>query len=209
MNGTHPDLYWLCGTRQEQLRQWLADVPDGTHVVWFYHNRYNNSRYFDYSAADMRGSSDFVPVAEMADGAIFKIDRSYTPRPGSPLSVYESIVSGGFGEPVLRSTFDIHLEGATLTYLKEPCVAEDVAAKFFLHVVPRNEADLPAARRRLQSSFDNLDFTFSRKGAIWDGKCLGVVTLPDYEIARIRTGQFIRDPGGSKELWEAKIPVIE
>ena len=197
----------VCGTRQEQLRQWLADVPDGTHVVWFYHNRYN-SRYFDYSAADMRGSSDFVPVAEMADGAIFKIDRSYTPRPGSPLSVYESIVSGGFGEPVLRSTFDIHLEGATLTYLKEPCVAEDVAAKFFLHVVPRNEADLPAARRRLQSSFDNLDFTFSRKGAIWDGKCLGVVTLPDYEIARIRTGQFIRDPG-LKELWEAKIPVIE
>ena len=204
----HDDLYCLSGTGQEQFRRWLADVPDGTHVVWFYY-WYNNSRRFGYSAADMRGSSDFVPVAEMADGAIFKIDRSYTPRPGSPLSVYESIVSGGFGEPVLRSTFDIHLEGTTLTYLKEPCVAEDAAAKFFLHVVPRNEADLPAVRRRLQSSFDNLDFTFSRKGAIWDGKCLGVVTLPDYEIARIRTGQFIRDPGGSKELWEAKIPVIE
>ncbi len=202
----HDDLYCLSGTGQEQLRRWLADVPDGTYVVWFYN--WYNSRRFDYSAADMRGSSDFEPVAEMADGAIFKIDRSYTPRPGSPLSVYESIVSGGFGEPVLRSTFDIHLEGATLTYLKEPCVAEDVAAEFFLHVVPRNEADLPAVRRRLQSSFDNLDFTFSRKGAIWDGKCLGVVTLPDYEIARIRTGQFIRDVG-SKELWEAKIPVIE
>ena len=204
----HPaDLYCVSGTGQEQLRRWLADVPDGTYVVWFYN--WYITRRFDYSTADMRGSSDFEPVAEMADGAIFKIDRSYTPRPGSPLSVYESIVSGGFGEPVLRSTFDIHLEGATLTYLKEPCVAEDVAAGFFLHVVPRNEADLPAVRRRLQSSFDNLDFTFSRKGAIWDGKCLGVVTLPDYEIARIRTGQFIRDVGGSKELWEAKVPVIE
>ena len=204
----HDDLYCLSGTGQEQLRRWLADVPDGTYVVWFYN--WYNSRRFDYSAADMRMSLDFEPVAEMADGAIFKIDRSYTPRPGSPLSVYESIVSGGFGEPVLRSTFDIHLEleGATLTYLKEPCVAEDVAAEFFLHVVPRNEADLPAVRRRLQSSFDNLDFTFSRKGAIWDGKCLGVVTLPDYEIARIRTGQFIRDPD-LKVLWEAKIPVIE
>ena len=202
----HDDLYCLSGTGQEQLRRWLADVPDGTYVVWFYN--WYNSRRFDYSAADMRMSLDFKPVAEMADGAIFKIDRSYAHRPGSPLSVYESIVSGGFGEPVLRSTFDIHLEGATLTYLKEPCVAEDVAAGFFLHVVPRNEADLPAVRRRLQSSFDNLDFTFSRKGAIWDGKCLGVVTLPDYEIARIRTGQFIRDPG-LKELWEAKIPVIE
>ena len=203
----HPaDGFCSPGTRQEQLGRWLADVPDGTHVVWFYDWF---SRRFDYSAADMRGSTAFEPVAEMADGAIFKIDRSHTPRPGSPLSVYESIVAGGFGEPVLRSTFDIHLEGATLTYLKEPCVAEDVAAGFFLHVVPRNEADLPAVRRRLQSSFDNLDFTFSRRGAIWDGKCLGVVTLPDYEIARIRTGQFIRDVGGSKELWEAKIPVIE
>ena len=199
-------LYCVSGTRQEQLGRWLADVPDGTYVVWFYN--WYTSRRFDYSPADMRMSLDFEPVAEMADGAVFKIDRSYAHRPGSPLSVYESIVAGGFGEPVLRSTFDIHLEGATLTYLKEPCVAEDVAAKFFLHVVPRNEADLPAARRRSQSSFDNLDFTFSRKGAIWDGKCLGVVTLPDYEIARIRTGQFIRDPG-LKELWEAKIPVIE
>ena len=202
-----PDGLCLSGTGQEQLRRWLAGVPDGTYVVWFYY--WYNSRRFDYSAADMRGSSDFVPVAEMADGAIFKIDRSYTPRPGSPLSVYESIVSGGFGEPVLRSTFDIHLEGATLTYLKEPCVAEDVAAEFFLHVVPRNEADLSAVSRRYQSSFNNLDFTFSRKGAIWDGKCLGVVTLPDYEIARISTGQFIRDPGGSKRPWEAQIPVIE
>ena len=203
----HDDLYCLSGTGQEQLRRWLADVPDGTYVVWFYD--WYNSRRFDYSAADMHESWDFEPVAEMADGVIFKIDRSYTPRPGSPLSVYESIVSGGFGEPVLRSTFDIHLEGTTLTYLKEPCVAEDVAAKFFLHVVPRNEADLSAVSRRYQSNFNNLDFNFSRKGAIWDGKCLGVVTLPDYEIARIRTGQFIRDVGGSKELWEAKIPVIE
>ena len=176
----HDDLYCLSGTGQEQLRRWLADVPDGTYVVWFYN--WYNSRRFDYSAADMHGSSDFEPVAEMADGVIFK--------------------------SVLRSTFDIHLEGTTLTYLKEPCVAEDVAAKFFLHVVPRNEADLSAVSRRYQSNFNNLDFTFSRKGAIWDGKCLGVVTLPDYEIARIRTGQFIRDPD-LKVLWEAKIPVIE
>ncbi len=204
----HDDLYYcLSGTGQEQLRRWLADVPDGTYVIWFYY--WYNSRRFDYSAADMRGSSDFEPVAEMADGAIFKIDRNYTPRPGSPLSVYESIVSGGFGEPVLRSTFDIHLEGTTLTYLKDPCVAEDVAAKFFLHVVPRNEADLSAVSRRYQSNFNNLDFTFSQKGAIWDGKCLGVVTLPDYEIARISTGQFIRDPGGSKRPWEVQIPVTE
>ena len=204
LHNGRPGSYW---DLPEQFRRWLADVPDGTHVVWFYN--WYNSRQFDYSAADMRGSSDFKPVAEMADGVIFKIDRSYTPRPGSPLSVYESIVSGGFGEPVLRSTFDIHLEGATLTYLKEPCVAEDVAAKFFLHVVPRNEADLSAVSRRYQSNFNNLDFTFSRKGAIWDGKCLGVVTLPDYEIARISTGQFIRDPGGSKRPWEVQIPVTE
>ena len=113
---------WNClsGTGQEQLRRWLADadVPDGAYVVWFHNWLAYDNVVFDYSAADMRMSLDFEPVAEMADGAIFKIDRSYAHRPGSPLSVYESIVSGGFGEPVLRSTFDIHLEGATLIYLK-------------------------------------------------------------------------------------------
>ena len=185
-------------TGQEQFRQWLADVPDGAYVIWFYNS--DNNRLYDYSAADMRGAPELEPVAEMADGVIFRIDRSDTPRSNPHLSAYASIVSGDAGAPAVRSTFDIRLDGATLTYLKEPCVAEDVAAKFFLHLVPLNEIDLSAASRHHESNFNNLDFTFPQHGAIWDGKCLGVVTLPDYEIARIRTGQYI---SGEGKLWRA------
>ena len=192
--------FFASGTGQEQLRRWLADVPDGTYVIWF-HNRYHN-RYYDYSAADMRGAPELEPVAEMADGVIFRIDRSDTPRSNPHLSAYASIVSGDAGAPAARSTFDVRLDGTTLTYLKEPCVAEDAAAKFFLHIVPSDEADLSAASRRHGSNFNNLDFTFPQHGAIWDGKCLGVVTLPDYEIARIHTGQYIRGEG---KIWKVEI----
>ena len=185
------------GTGQEQLRRWLADVPDGAYIVWFY--RDNNGRY-DYSAAHMRGAPELEPVAELADGVIFRIDRSGVHRSNLHLSVYASIVSDDAGVPAVRSTFDVRLDGSTLTYLREPCTAEDVAAKFFLHLVPSDKADLSAASRHHGSSFNSLDFTFPQRGAIWDGKCLGVVTLPGYEIARIRTGQYIRGEG---KLWKA------
>ena len=192
--------YFASGTGQEQFRQWLADVPDGSYVIWFYNS--DNNRLYDYSAADMRGAPELEPVAEMADGVIFRIDRSDTPRSNPHLSAYASIVSGDAGAPAIRSTFDVRVNGATLTYLKEPCVAEDVTAKFFLHLYPSDEAGLSADRRRIGSGVNNLDFTFAQRGAIWDGRCLVVITLPDYEIARIRTGQYI---SGEGRLWEADL----
>ena len=77
---------------------------------------------------------------------------------------------------------------------------EDVAATFFLHLFPSDDADLGA--NRIEYGFNNLDFTFVQYGAIWDGRCLGIVTLPDYEIARIRTGQYIRSEGKPRQLWK-------
>ena len=196
--------HFASSTGQEQVRRWLANASDGAYVIWFYN--WFNTRLYDYGAPDMRGAPEFEPVAEMADGVIFRIDRSDAPRSNPHLSAYASIVSGDFGTPVVpaaRSPFDIRLDGTTLTYLDEICVAEDVAAKFFLHVFPSDEADLSADRRRIGSDFNNLDFTFAQHGAIWDGRCLGVVTLPDYEIARIRTGQYIRSEGKPRQLWKA------
>ena len=89
-------------------------------------------------------------------------------------------------------------------------------APFFLHVHPSDPPlDIPANLRLLQSrfpnrgraqrppAFDNLDFTFHDRGALLDEKCVAVVTLPDYEIARIRTGQFLPVAG---ELWSVELP---
>ena len=96
--------------------------------------------------------------------------------------------------------FDVYLDGDVVAYRKEQCSAADTEGKFFVHVVPVDQADLPADREG--STFDNLDFAFQQQGALWDGKCLAITTLPEYPIAAIRTGQFI--PGGAK-LWNTEI----
>ncbi len=108
---------------------------------------------------------------------------------------YEAAASG---EPLARSAFDVYLADRALVYVKEPCEQEDVAARFFLHVVPRSVNDLPEERRGI--GFDNMDFDFFPNGALFDGRCAARVPLPDYPIASVRTGQH----AGGGELWRAE-----
>ncbi len=122
------------------------------------------------------------------------------PPPPSWLTDYESIASG---EPAARSVFDVYTGENTVAYLKSPCSAADVQARFFLHVVPENVEDLPAHRQ--QYGFDNLDFHYGGNAALaFGGQCIAERPLPDYPIARIRTGQFT--PGEGR-IWEAEFPV--
>ena len=124
------------------------------------------------------------------------------PRP-SWLTDYESIASG---QPAARSGFDIYTGEKTVTYLKSPCSAADVQAPFFLHVVPEDVEDLPADRR--QYGFDNLDFQYDDYGRhaalVFGGRCIVERPLPDYPIARIRTGQFIPGEG---HIWKAEFSI--
>ena len=99
-------------------------------------------------------------------------------------------------EPTARAVFDLRLVDGALVYLKEPCVEADTKTRFFLHVAPRREADLPRERRA--HGFDNLGFDFFLRGGRFDGACLARVPLPDYPIASIRTGQFV---SGEGEIW--------
>ena len=96
--------------------------------------------------------------------------------------------------------FDLYLAGDRLVYAKEPCARADVRERFFLHVFPAGEDDLAADSR--EQGFDNLDFDFWTRGVLWDGACLVAATLPEYEIVRLRTGQFI---SGQGQLWAAEI----
>ena len=102
------------------------------------------------------------------------------------------------GEPVARSVFDLYVTDGQLTYVKEECAQEDTANRFFLHIVPDRADDLPPERR--EHGFDNLDFDFFLNGALFGGKCVASVPLPDYPIASVRTGQF----GPQGELWGAE-----
>ena len=100
------------------------------------------------------------------------------------------------GMPAARATFDLYREGGLLHYRKEPCAPADTEARFFLHVVPEDVANLPPERQEHGSL--NLDFDFSQRGALFDGKCLAIAPLPDYPLTEIRTGQFT----AAGRLWE-------
>ncbi len=113
-------------------------------------------------------------------------------------------------EPVIRSTFDVYLSENTLTYVKETCARADTEAWFFLALYPVDVNDLPDHRR--QHGFDNLDFNFygsglmfDGSGVIFDGICMVTAALPEYDIARIFTGQVRVVEGGFNHLWEGEI----
>ena len=114
-------------------------------------------------------------------------------------ALYESVVAGSYGQPVARSGFDVYLRGNGLAYLKEPCDQGDIDARFFLHIIPVDPADLPADGRG--RGFGNLDFQFGDRGGLAGDKCVATLDLPDYAIERIRTGQFV---SGEGRVWGAE-----
>ena len=123
---------------------------------------------------------------------------------------YDGLASA---EPAIRSEFSVYLQDGALHYLKPECTQRDAAARFYLHVIPADAGDLPEIRR--EYGYDNRDFQWrdftvsgvvpvTREGIAFEGKCLITVNLPDYDIAAIRTGQFI--PGEGR-LWGGELAV--
>ena len=116
-------------------------------------------------------------------------------------ALYEGIAAGDYGQPVARSDFDVYRRGNTLAYLKDPCEQRDADARLFLHIIPADPVDLPAVWR--EYGFENLDFHFGDHGARAGDKCVADRELPDYPIARIKTGRNVTTPGGGE--WRADI----
>ena len=101
------------------------------------------------------------------------------------------------GEPIIRATWNVYLNGRTLLYVKEDC-HEDPYPYFRLHVYPADMRDLPPSR--VEHGFDNrggFDFRKGR-GSRLDSLCMAVGFLPAYDISRIETGQYARESGW---LW--------
>ena len=111
-------------------------------------------------------------------------------------------------EPPIRSGFDVHLIGNGLMYAKDHCSANDISEKFFLALFPADKRDLPDSHR--QHGFHNLDFYFEQHAIRGGDRCIAITPLPDYDIARIQTGQFIPMSDGSyQHLWEGEIQSTE
>ena len=113
------------------------------------------------------------------------------------LKEYRPLLSGA---PVRRGDFDVYYNDTRLIYAREPCAPADVAARFFLHIVPADPARvLPAGSQA--HGFENRDFSFADgAGAPAGNRCLITVRLPGYGIASIHTGQFTE----SGRIWEVE-----
>ena len=98
--------------------------------------------------------------------------------------------------PIARGMFEVYAHNGELTYLRTSCAPEDRQVRFFLHVYQ----DAPDAASRGAGRFDNLDFDFAEHGAVVDGGCVALLTLPR-DAAWVRTGQFDRDWGVN---WQAE-----
>ena len=101
-------------------------------------------------------------------------------------------------EPLVRSEFDLSLDGAMLTYVKEPCRAEDTAHRFLLRVVPAAVEDLPALYR--EAGWQPLSFPFGRFGGRFDGRCLVRRPLPDYPVRALEVGRWVPGVRGLRLL---------
>ena len=109
---------------------------------------------------------------------------------------------------IIRSDFGVYLSGSNLIYVKDDCREDDAVPPFFLALFPVDESAIPVERR--QHGFDNLDFYFYNQAVRRGGRCIAITPLPDYDIARIYTGQFIQRADGSFEhLWEGDVHLTE
>ncbi len=195
---------------QKRTAARLADAPHGAWVVWLeslFHDQ------FAYGAAWLSTLPNLEPVMQTADGIMFKANAGAAPRPNPYRAALRAAVGGRGSGRALRGGrgsaghgsrvgggFDVSWRGKELIYIKEGCSEQDARTRFFLHVWPQDEADLPAERR--PHGMDNLDFWFRKYGVVLDGACVAVRPLPGYVAARIRTGQFTPEQGA---LWQTEL----
>ncbi len=118
------------------------------------------------------------------------------------------------GPPLLRSAFDLYLDGTTLTWVKAPCRPADVRGRFVVHVVPVDPAAAAGRpgwrwRPNLGQGWDRQTvgpaagrlawrwmrgFIFSDYGVRVDGACLLRPLLPPYAIQTLEARLIA--PGG-------------
>ena len=187
----------------------LADLPADSRERGFENRDFQfneHTAFFDGKCIIRQPLPDYA-IARIATGQktasggdAWRADIDMAARAAAQ-AVYYSIAVGDYGKLVAQSDFDVYLRGNTLAYLKEPCAESDADARFILHITPSNPADLPSDRR--ERGFVNMDFRFAEHGARIDDKCVAERELPDYAIARIRTGHNPTAPGGVG--WRADI----
>ena len=209
---SHRPLAWFVnraavpGKHRNIQRNKMRWIEAGAHIVWLdrFYTFYKQS-YPDCDDLDLRVLPGVETVAELADGVVLR-RTAYEPfDPDRHLARKQRYVNQLIqqaSDQVVRAGWGVYRTGRKLIYLKEPCDPADIQAKFVLHVVPADPANLPPDRKQYDS--DNLDFHFDWYGKRFDDRCMVIAPLPDYAIDRIYIGQWIS--AEDRTIWEAEFP---
>ena len=188
--------------------EYPADLPAASREFGFENRDFwlnAHAAFFDGKCINRQPLPEY-PIERISTGVyskgelIWSADINLAAR-AAARAMYESIAAGDYGAPIAQSRFDLYLRDNALIYLKEPCAEGDADARFFLHIFPADPADLPIDRREF--GFVNSGFSLEKSAVFLDGKCVHSQLLPDYPIARIRTGQIAAASGG--DVWRADI----
>ena len=141
---------------------------------------------------DVSGRYDYVILtADLGVSLTPRNRRFFLYAPGA---LSAARVSYAAREPSLRAAYGLHLEGRTLTAVRDPCHRDDAGPPFFLEAVP---AGAPGGERR--------ELAFGEHAARFGGACMARFGLPDEPLAGLRAGQI--GGGDLPPVWEASLPV--
>lgn len=94
------------------------------------------------------------------------------------------------GEPILNSRYDLYHQDQAdmLVYLNRNCIPElERGTRFFLHIYPADTTNLPETRK--QAGYDIKETNWDRTYK-YQNDCIGVFSLPSYEMTHIVIGQY-------------------
>ena len=180
-----------------------TEIEAGAHIVWLEKGFIRG--YLGHDDLDLRVLPGMEIVAELADGLVLRrtaAEPFNADRHRARKQRYVNQLIQQASEQVARAGWNVYRTGRKLIYFKKPCAPTDVQAKFVLHIVPADPADLPVRRQQYDS--DNLDFYFHQHGFYLGDQCTIIIPLPAYAIDRIYVGQWIAEE--DRTLWEAEFP---
>ena len=193
--------YHYLRPREDELRRLIETAEDGAYIVWFY-DRWVGGK-LHYNDFHLRSLPDVEVAADFFDGLVLRLrpNRQFDEAAyRTNKAKYADKIINAAGPVAIGARFNVHIDQNALTYIKSSCSEADTTEKFFLHIRPQSEDDLPKHRRRY--GYDNLDFQFNRRGFKIAEKCVARIRLPEYPIVRITTGQW---EAGKGKTWKGEI----
>ena len=175
---------------------WIAaTLPEHAERMWFVHTSGHGEaiRHW-WRLWDERVAVEAVVEGE-GDTDLFLlrgVPESLAEREAERFERHREALDRVRAEPTVPATFDLRLEDGSLFYFRKPCVRADLATRFFLDLFP---ATAGAAN---EEDSETWVFHFSEYGALGGDECVAVVPLPDGELAKVRTGQWVE---GDDRSW--------